>query len=318
MTSSATGLKVPHELLYEIIGLVVAEYIDSVIAGPLSLPCLSVNKSKDNHVCADAASMDRARQLIRALAERPKTDPVLAGSNPVVSLLQISIDWRASTLKVLSDALNIPLESEGVGRLTIKPWTFYLPNSVAIYRVVEEGTHLQCGQTYFIDESLLNAPGVSQVVDVILHAAGVFGNGNLLDMLRYAIRTPVAIKQGVIRWAVLNRLGEVAMAVCNFMMFKRAPVAIMRIITFGSGRDRLSPRLAASPVTLFAELEALQTTENLKTEAAQYCGIPTKAKPSAKELNSTCTLMEGVIAFTQSCNTAVLVQKQPEAPIENG
>ncbi len=116
MTSSATGLKVPHELLYEIIGLVVAEHIDSVIAGPLSLPCLSVNKSKDNHVCEDAASMDRARQLIRALAERPKTDPVLAGSNPVVSLLRISIDWRASTLKVLSDALNIPLESEGVGR----------------------------------------------------------------------------------------------------------------------------------------------------------------------------------------------------------
>ncbi len=41
----------------------------------------------------------------------------------------------------------------------------YLPNSVAIYRVVEEGTHLQCGQT-FVEHISLDGDLPSYLLDL--------------------------------------------------------------------------------------------------------------------------------------------------------
>lgn len=75
---------VPLELWYEICGLVVAEYLDAVIAGDLSYP-----------PTRDPADGD---------------DPARAAPNPVVPLLQTSRMTRRAALMVLSDTLGISID----------------------------------------------------------------------------------------------------------------------------------------------------------------------------------------------------------------
>ena len=87
----------PLEVLYRICGLVVAEFLDALIAGSLrySPPATIAN---DDH------------------EPLPYDDLALTAENPVVCLLQASSGIRQATLLVVSDALGIPLDDSGVGR----------------------------------------------------------------------------------------------------------------------------------------------------------------------------------------------------------
>lgn len=83
--------QLPSEILYCIVAKAVAQYVDDLILGPLSL-----------------------------VASAAATAPQL--SNVVTSLLAVSFRFRHVTLDVLSTALAIPLNKQGVWGLREKPW----------------------------------------------------------------------------------------------------------------------------------------------------------------------------------------------------
>lgn len=86
-----TGL--PAELLYTIIAWTTVEHIDDVILGPLKLPSLSV--------------LEQARDTARQPTEAE--DPSLTAVNPVLPFFYVSCQFRATVLKILSNALAISL-----------------------------------------------------------------------------------------------------------------------------------------------------------------------------------------------------------------
>ncbi len=102
----------PPELLYEVVGLSLAQYLDDLIAGSLksnpSSPSLELGH-RDGEGGADAA--------LRPLEPSVSTNSLEAECyNPVVSLLNSSFQIRHVTLRVLSDALGISLKSAGLGQ----------------------------------------------------------------------------------------------------------------------------------------------------------------------------------------------------------
>jgi len=90
----------PAEILYQIVATVVAEHLDDLIAGRLSL--------------RDAKEPDAVRQ------NEPYTD-LLASENPILPLLEVSFKVRDTTLLVLSDTLGIARNEDG--RLSSNPWS---------------------------------------------------------------------------------------------------------------------------------------------------------------------------------------------------
>lgn len=96
-----TKLSLPAETIYDIVTFIVAEYLDDLIFGPISLP--------------------------RKLAEDTK-DPMLSNTNPVHALLAASLQLRHRTLGVVSAALGIPIRKEGIwSLLKSKPWAKIRP-----------------------------------------------------------------------------------------------------------------------------------------------------------------------------------------------
>lgn len=82
----------PLEVLYQICGLVVAEFLDAVIAGRFRYsPPTRPLESSD-----------------------PYDDPAFTAENPIVALLRTSLRIRQATLLVVSDALCIPIDETGV------------------------------------------------------------------------------------------------------------------------------------------------------------------------------------------------------------
>ena len=73
--------KLPNELLYNIVGYVISEYVDQVI-------------------CCDGSQ----------IPSQPDDDPT---TNPVLPLLQVSFQFRDGSRKVISDIFGIPRGSDG-------------------------------------------------------------------------------------------------------------------------------------------------------------------------------------------------------------
>ena len=87
---SVSGL--PTELLHSIIAWITVEYIDDLIVGSLKLPTLPI--------------LDQVNPL-RELKD--EEDPSHKAPNPIAPLLSVSCQFRATTLHILSRALDIPL-----------------------------------------------------------------------------------------------------------------------------------------------------------------------------------------------------------------
>lgn len=86
----------PLELLFETCGLVVAEFLDRLLVGDLKYAPPTLQDFR------------RGRHSDPALQDGPP--------NPVLALLQTSLDVRGATLKLLSIALGIRLDGAGIGR----------------------------------------------------------------------------------------------------------------------------------------------------------------------------------------------------------
>ena len=88
------------ELLYEIIELVVVDHVDQALLPPLAYaarPPSDINKQ--------APSREEDREELRCFVR----------CGPVVALLAASVHLRSVTLRVLSDALEIPVDTRGAG-----------------------------------------------------------------------------------------------------------------------------------------------------------------------------------------------------------
>lgn len=97
----------PSELLYEIVCPVVVEYIDEAIAGSFQIP-------QDQEKITLTAVNDQ----VEPVCERTAYDGDIALPKPksILSLLSASYQLRSVTLKVLSDALEIPTVSDTLER----------------------------------------------------------------------------------------------------------------------------------------------------------------------------------------------------------
>ncbi len=114
----------PPEVLYDIIARITAEYIDDVVAGPLSMPRQDIPSIMDqqtgNQNDEEGAAVNLEQQVLFGLMPDQLTpdldedDPVTNAPNPIIPLLTVSYQYRRTTLKVLSDALGIPMNEEGI------------------------------------------------------------------------------------------------------------------------------------------------------------------------------------------------------------
>ncbi|KAH8093894.1 hypothetical protein BXZ70DRAFT_909016 [Cristinia sonorae] len=126
----------PSELIYEIVSNVVADYVDTAIAGIM-----------DDPYNPDIAKVDWVW----------KQDP----RNPVAALLGVSLAVRDITRSALSQALEIPLNEDG--RLSISPWSRLKIFRQKYYAIYTLNTKVSDLSSYDIAElglgptSLLNA-----------------------------------------------------------------------------------------------------------------------------------------------------------------
>lgn len=92
-----TQPRLPVEILRDIVSWLVAEYIDEVVSGRLQLPQCS----------PDVVRGDGHDWII--VATSSQMDPRLPEPTVILRLLESSWQLRAVTLKVLSDAMHIPV-----------------------------------------------------------------------------------------------------------------------------------------------------------------------------------------------------------------
>lgn len=87
------------DLLHEIVGIVVAQYIDDLLAGPLKY-------TKPSGIVANGAAGPSQR------------DPTITevANSPCVALMQSSYQLRKATMSMLCRALEVEYEPNGVGR----------------------------------------------------------------------------------------------------------------------------------------------------------------------------------------------------------
>lgn len=125
----------PLELLYEISGWVIAEYIDELIGGNLKYPPPRVAEEGNSQDASTTGEETPRGSASEAHEHRGKwedtgldvgskraplldehMDPALNTHNPALALLQTSARIRRAALMVLSDALGIPVLNDGIGR----------------------------------------------------------------------------------------------------------------------------------------------------------------------------------------------------------
>ncbi|EKM52246.1 uncharacterized protein PHACADRAFT_186428 [Phanerochaete carnosa HHB-10118-sp] len=109
---SSPAITLPTETIYDIVLIVVIQYIDDLVLGPLSL-CAKTEKGETKEVNSSLGSVD--------------LDLELTSENPVLPFLVVSLQFRHVTLEVLSQNLGIPLQKEGIWRLEGKPWAKIYP-----------------------------------------------------------------------------------------------------------------------------------------------------------------------------------------------
>ncbi len=107
---------VPPELLYEIVGLILAEYLDDVIAGFHRLPGPTPMDLLTTGLLTDTELQELQKPLVSPPIDQNTEDPALSFPSPIVPLLRVSFQLREVTLKVMSDALGIAIDNKGVGR----------------------------------------------------------------------------------------------------------------------------------------------------------------------------------------------------------
>lgn len=89
----------PPEILYHIIGIIVAEYIDNAIAGSLQLP--------QCHLAIRAVVDDGGNQTHVVDTTYSGADSKPPKPSNILSLLEVSVQVRSVTLRVVSDVLNV-------------------------------------------------------------------------------------------------------------------------------------------------------------------------------------------------------------------
>ncbi|GJE85103.1 hypothetical protein PsYK624_011800 [Phanerochaete sordida] len=118
--------RIPTDILENVAALVIAEYLDDVLLGPLALPKMEL--VDESHI----------------------EDPAASRHNPVEALLVASFELRHATLYVLSKAFVVRLDPTGLGRLDTKPWT----KIMALRRVLSAVTGVRdmaIGRSYIND-----------------------------------------------------------------------------------------------------------------------------------------------------------------------
>ena len=144
-------LRLPVELIHEIVLVAIWEYIDELIAGSLAINHPGRHPLDDEYL--------NKATLRKELDEAEANDPALTASNPVLSLLVASSVTRDTALKVVSDILEIPLVNGRIKRcvlncicassmlnldhrLTMRPWTLIHPTRLAFLNlhIVDDDT----------------------------------------------------------------------------------------------------------------------------------------------------------------------------------
>lgn len=110
MTPRGAGPSLPVEMIYRIVSLAVASYIDDLIVGPLAF--------RLQYFMPDAwegVSVHIHEPRLSLLTTRLQ-DPAKRNPSPVLSFLVVSYQFRQITLNIISDALAIPLSNDEVWR----------------------------------------------------------------------------------------------------------------------------------------------------------------------------------------------------------
>ncbi|GJE88547.1 hypothetical protein PsYK624_046300 [Phanerochaete sordida] len=189
----------PFDLWYAVCAQIVAECIDDQLLGPL------------RHVPPSPA----------ATSPSPEEAAILS-SNPVIPLLQTSLDVRRATLHVLSDALSIPVNSTGVGSLSEKPWSRIHPVRVRLWEARHRTWAADAADSASAHLAPLRAPSpVLQMYELCAQLIGGFRCAFLCVLLRETSDGP-------------DRAGPGRLA----SMFQRCPVLLTAF-----SMDQFMPRL---------------------------------------------------------------------------
>lgn len=106
------GKEIPFELLFDIVTHVVADYIDSVILGPLRLRSLDI-ALHINYVASSNFTSSISDHFQPMIAEVLAEDPAQSVPNPIIPLLSVSSCIREVALCILSKTLGVPLTAAG-------------------------------------------------------------------------------------------------------------------------------------------------------------------------------------------------------------
>ncbi|KAJ3558202.1 hypothetical protein NM688_g1066 [Phlebia brevispora] len=192
----------PPELLYKVVSFATTEYLDDLIAGPLSIPHTSLTVSQP----INATELDALRQ------ELEKHDPALHAPNPLRPLLPSSYQLRSITLKVLSHVLGVGLVvSPDLPRLAANPWTTRIQPT----RLAYSNPHLMTLSPFYkrtLDAAtaspLLRIYQVVGCAETVLAAPQTYG----METMRRSRETLMHVRQEIValRYEVERRQDQYA------------------------------------------------------------------------------------------------------------
>ncbi|KAI0701197.1 hypothetical protein BC835DRAFT_1303793 [Cytidiella melzeri] len=262
--------QLPVELLHIIVSHVVSEYLDDLIAGPLALPAANIDLMTAEQAGGDHA--DVVVQVLPPVLPPPangtaagtagpgwpatislRADPDLEKGNPLISLLRTGAKIRATTLKVLSDVLDIELVDDGIQRLKSKPWAriqlvrHLYANAFLFHRLRREHNfrEIMCSSGLIATYTLLSVNGAQlqlakRKMGDARHdsAIAAFGDARglicqLFDSLCTIQTGPLMIKNDIVRVKMSYRTEVWAIDMANFVAFKvclRICGAVFRLI----------------------------------------------------------------------------------------
>ena len=106
--------RIPPELVYKIVLFVAVDYLDDLIAGPLSVPQVGGMwfGNGDAREMMDAAHADQWREQLK---KEEAYDRALRAPNPLHLLFSTSFQMRSIALKALSHLLGIGMAKSSSG-----------------------------------------------------------------------------------------------------------------------------------------------------------------------------------------------------------